>query len=104
MAPRLPRGSTDDPTLARRLVQARESIDEADCHGARHHHLQKITSASPRGRAQPTRLSYIRDVQPHQSTVTLSTVLPRHARVRRNYAAPFVGRCMSALPCAGCRA
>ncbi|SON86890.1 hypothetical protein XAP412_730084 [Xanthomonas phaseoli pv. phaseoli] len=63
----LPGGSADNPTLARSCVQSRESAGGPDCQDATQEGRKKITAASLRKRAQCTRVSYIRDVQPHQS-------------------------------------
>ncbi|QNM63336.1 hypothetical protein XHV734_4642 [Xanthomonas hortorum pv. vitians] len=85
-------------------MQAREPIDKPACHSAVHARRQKITSASLRGRAQCTRVSYIRDVQPHQSMSPIVTMRASGLRVRDDFAVPVARQCASAAHCPGCTA
>ncbi|CEE53406.1 Putative uncharacterized domain protein (modular protein) [Xanthomonas citri pv. citri] len=88
--PSLPGGSADDWTLARQCVQSRESAGGPDCQDATQDDRKKITAASLRKRAQCTRVSYIRDVQPHQSMPCVTNRYVRHVRARSGWRAPSI--------------
>ncbi|CCG37316.1 putative uncharacterized domain protein [Xanthomonas citri pv. mangiferaeindicae LMG 941] len=71
-------------------MQSRESAGGPDCQDATQDDRKKITAASLRKRAQCTRVSYIRDVQPHQSMPCVTNRYVRHVRARSGWRAPSI--------------